>query len=270
MFYSEGTTSKNFPFGKSDLDHVRFSVYDSEGVFVTSSIIHSTGTYQSVTQSYYDVLNQPTTYQYSQFYSDWVLVGSETKSLFLDVSKVFNSVGISDGNYKVCIELGRYVVGREYSQSEKLMVSEISADRTEISLIPKNLKGTESEINFEYDKFSNRLIDVKDVVEDLTSQLSSPQIYNAYYAEKSKDESGSMALKYYYGFGNRLVQNQQRINDYSVFSGRDGDVDIIAFISDIYYGVKKGNVRNNGQYSTNDILGIYDQFKNWLYQNYNV
>jgi hypothetical protein len=36
----------------------------------------------------------------------------------------------------------------------------------------------------------------------------------------------------------------------------------------MFYGVKKGNIRNSGEISTNDILGIYDQFKNWLYQNY--
>lgn len=244
-FYSEGRTAKNIPFGQSEKDFVQFSVYTFDETFITSSIAYSPGTWTPHTNSYYNVFNRPVQYYYDSFTTDWLVLGTETQSLFFDVSRNLNSLGISDGNYKVCIELGRDEVG---NKDERLLIDSISNSRTEITLIPKTLKGSTGSINIEYDIFSNNQIQVSDVADSLIYSISKPELYNLYLLAKKQDPTGSAALMFNYGFKQ--------------------DVDVTTFITDLYYGVRKGGIRSNGQYSTNDILGIYDQFKNLLYENY--
>lgn len=249
MFYTEGKKSYNFPFGKSEKDYLKFEIYDFDGNLISSSLIYSKGTKIHHSNSYYDIFNQFIEYSYSEYQSDWVIVGSESSSLFFDISKEFNKLELSDGNYKIYMELGRNVIGNEKSSDNKLIINSISTDRTEVTVIPKTLKGTTSTINTEYDLFLNNQTQLNEVADDLNNGLSKPEIYNIYSSTAAQDATGSAYLKYYYSFKT--------------------DADITAFLNDIYYGVKKGNVRSNGQFANNDILGIYDQFKNWMYQNYN-
>lgn len=247
-FYTEGKTSINFPFGQSDKDYVKFGVYDLEGNLISSSMIYSAGTNTPHTSAYYDVFNRYTEYSYLEYQSDWVLVGKETSSLFVDISREFNKLSISDGNYKLYVELGRNIIGDEKSNDNKLIIDTISTSRNEITLIPKTLKGTVSDINTEYDIFSKGQVQLKEVADDLSNAISSPEIYKVYTTTAIQDPSGSGYLKHYYSFKK--------------------DVDVVSFLTDLYYGVRKGSLRSNGQYAPNDILGIYDQFKNWMYQNY--
>lgn len=247
-FYTENLTSKNFPFGQSENDYIKFDVYNLDESLVSSSMIYGKGTYSFHTSSYYDVFNQFISYSYKKYTSDFVILGTETQSLFFDVSKNFNDIGISEGNYKIYIELGRNIVGSEISSEEKLLLNVISTNRQEIGLIPKSIKGTNSEINKNFDIFSKGQMQVKDIADDLLFGISKPEIYKIYNAAAAQDQTGSYELKFNYSFKK--------------------DVDVIGFLTDIYYGVIKGNYRNNGQISNNNILGIYDQFKNWIYQNY--
>lgn len=239
----------NFPFGKSEKDFVRFDVYDFDENLISSSLVYSVGEYVPHTSSFYDIFNQFNQYSYSEYKTDWVIVGKETKSLFFDISRELKNLGISDGNYKLYIGLGRDIIGSNESNDTKLVLDTISTDRTEITVVPKTIRGTISEINSEYDTFLNEQIQVKEIADNLVSGISKPEIYNLYSDIALQNPSGSAALKFYYSFKK--------------------DVDVATFLTDIYYGVRKGNLRSNGQYATNDILGIYDQFKNWLYQNYN-
>jgi hypothetical protein len=255
MFYTDGNTSVNFPFGYSDKDIVKLGVYSLDGTPITSSVIYGTGTYTEHTRSFRDVLNKNITYSYSSFQSDWPLLQSETKSLFLDVAKEFKKMAILDGNYTTTIELNRNMVGSNFSSEDKLIIDKISTLRDEISVIPKSLASVDSQINSEYTIYRNNQTQVKEVAEELVTKLASPEIYSAYYTAVSQDKTGSEYFKYYYGFTNR--ENET-----------NNDVDVISFITDMYYGVKKGNLKNGGDIATNDILGVYDQFKNWLYQNY--
>lgn len=257
MFFTDGNTSTNFPFGKSDKDFLKLSVFNFDESTVTGSAIYAGGNYVSYTQSFYDVYNKYTTYSYKTFNSDWPIFTSETSSLFFDVSKELNSLNVLDGNYKIIIELFRNVVGSDRSPEDKLMVDSISPNRDEITVIPKTLNGTDSQISRDFEIFSNSEVQIKDIASDILSAIGSPQIYNIYYKAKEQDPTGSAAFKYYYGFTQRNNEN-------------NNDIDAISFITDLYYGVKKGNIRNNGQIATNDILGIYDQFKNLLYQNYEL
>ena len=254
-FFTDDNTSVNFPFGKSDKDVAKLTVYNFDESIITSSMIYAGGTYKAHTQSFYDVTNKYVSYSYTKFNSDWPILTSETSSLFLDLSKELNKLSILDGNYKVVIELLRNSVGSEMSSDDKLIIDTISTNRNEIYLIPKSLRGTTSELVTEYDIFSNNQLQIKNVVDDIVNLLSSPQIYTTYYVAKKEDPVGLEALKKNYGFSQRGVDTSS-------------DTDVISFVTDLYYGVKKGNLRNNGQIASNDIIGIYDQFKNWLYQNY--
>ena len=253
-FYTEDIRFHNFPFGESDNDYVKFSVYNFDDTPVTSSFVYFNGTYKDYTQSFYDVRNNYITYEYKKFNSNAPIFVSETSSLFFDVSTAMRNLNVSDGNYKVTIELLRNVVGSE-SPTDKLLIDTISNSRDEIALIPKNLAGINDTINTEFDIFSNEQVQVKEVCERLLNSIASPEIYTIYYAAKKQDSNGAELLKFYYGFTNRAQESSS-------------DLDVISFITDVYYGVRKGNLRSNGQVAVNDILGIYDQFKNWLYSNY--
>lgn len=248
-FYSEGLTSKNFPFGKSETDYINFGVYNLDETSVTSSMFYAHPSYESYTRSFYDVFNQYTEYSYKQYTGDFVILGTTTQSLFLDVSKHLNALNVQDGNYKLYIELGRNIIGSEKTPDDKLIINKISNSRNEISIIPKNIKGSIEKINKDYDIFSKGQIRPSEIIDDLMFGISKPEFYNIYQSAAKIDPNGSAELMFNYSFKR--------------------DVDVVFFLNDIYYGVKKGNYRSNGQIATNDILGIYDQFKNWMYQNYN-
>jgi len=256
-FLTDGFTSVNFPFGKSEDDFIKFSVFDFSNTPITSSFIYGGGTYTPYTQSYYDVRNNNVIYSYKTYTSDFPILEGTTSSLFIDIARELRELGINDGNYKISIELLRNMIGSETSSSDKLIIDKISNSRTEIALIPKTLKGTTAKIVDQFDLFSNNQIRLSEVAEQLLNSISSPQFYNIYYSAVKLDPTGSNSLKFNYGFTSRGTEY-------------NSDIDVISFITDLYYGVRKGNLKSNGQYATNDILGIYDQFKNWLYQNYSA
>lgn len=249
-FYTENLTSRNFPFGQSENDYIKFDVYNLDNRLVSSSMIYGGGTYTQHTASFYDVFNQFVSYSYKKYTSDFVILGTETQSLFFDVSKNLNDVGISDGNYKIYIELGRNIVGSEKSSDDKLLINVVSTNRTEIGVIPKSARGLPSEINKNFDVFSNGQIQPKEIADRLLFGISTPEIYKIYNAAAAQDPTGSYELKFNYSLKK--------------------DADVVAFITDVYFGVKKGNYRANGQIANNNILGVYDQFKNWVYQNYEL
>ena len=255
QFYTDGLTSVNFPFGQSDKDAIRLSVYNFDDTLVSSSMIYFSGSYKNYTQSYYDVTNKYITYSYSVFNSNAPVFAAETSSLFIDLGRSLRALNVNDGNYKITIELLRNIVGSEKSSEDKLMIDTISTKRDEIALIPKTLNGVQTKLTNDFTIFSNNQIALREIADDLADAISSPEIYTLYYRAKEQDPLGAELLKFNYGFNHRE-------ND------AGNDIDVISFITDLYYGVKKGGTRNNGQIATNDILGVYDQFKNWMYQNY--
>jgi len=253
-FYSDGSGSLNFPFGKLDTDHVLFSVYDLENNLLSSSLVDAGGKYIPFTQSFTDVNSRQVTYNYETFTSNWGVFGSSTSSLFVDVSKQMKSFGLADGNYVMTIELVRDLVGSK--NGEKLLVDTISTNRDEVALIPKTLAASNSNVAADMAVFGNSQFKVKEIAQQLLDSISAPQFYTEYYNAVKSDPTGSAALKFYYGFT-------------AHGSGSAADFDVICFLTDVYYGVQRGKIRADGTYAPYDILGIYDQFKNWLYLNYN-
>jgi hypothetical protein len=249
-FYTNNLISRNIPFGRFEEDYIRFGVYNLDNSFITSSTIYSKGEYSYHTSSFYDVFNQFTTYSYKKYNTDYVILGTETQSLFFDVSRNLNNLSIQNGNYKIYIELGREVVGSERNTDNRLTVSAISTSATEIGLTPKSLRTDRTKLNSDFEVFCNSQVRINEIADDLIFGLSKPEIYRIYTEVSRQNPSGSNELKFNYSFKT--------------------EADVVSFLNDIYYGVKKGNLRSNGQYANNDVLGIYDQFKNWLYQNYEV
>ena len=250
LFLSSEVTLSNFPFGKSDKDSIQISVFAFDGNLITSSYFVPSGEYIPFTKSYYDVFNKYTEYSYSSYQSDIVIVGEETKSVFLDVAEQLNDMGVQDGNYKVGIQLNRDIVGSHSNPNQRLLIDVISTSRTEVSLIPQTIRGqVDSLVNEEFYAFSSGSVMMRDVVDNLISGISKPEMYKIFYASAAQNPDGA----------NRFMF------DYGLKKG----VDSVNFLIDIYYGVKKGNRRSDGQFSTNDVLGIFDQFANWAYQNYN-
>jgi hypothetical protein len=242
-----------FPFGNSEKDYFDISVYSMDDVEITGSLIKPSGTYKSFGGSYYNIENKPITYSHEYFVSDLVVVGKETQSVLLDVSKELEKLSISDGNYKIGIQLNRDVVGSSFDDSQRLMIDEISPSRTEISTIPISLRqsGNEKDIQLltEFESFASGKIIIKQILDQMVSSIKSPEIYSIYYTSKNQNVSAANDFLFYYGF----KQN----------------VDAIRFITDVYYGVKKEDRATAGMYNR-DILGIYDQFYNILHQNYNT
>lgn len=268
-FYTDGSSSLNFPFGKLKEDFVKFSVYDTSNNFITSSGIYADGTYTQITQSYYDVYNKTVVYSYETFTSDWPVIGSPTQSLFFDVSKQMNSLGLNDGNYLVTIELMRDMVGAETASNDKLIINTISSNRDEIALVPKYLAGTTSAPMDSFMNFATGKFKIKEVAHDLLNLMAAPEMYTIYYKASAQNPTGSNSLKFNYGFTSRLEQQLSGSLNFNARGvERNADIDVVAFLTDMYYGVRKGNIRANGQYAINDIVGIYDQFRNWMYLNY--
>lgn len=253
-FYSEGSGSLNFPFGKLDTDRVCFSVYDLENNLLSFSLVDAGGKYTAFTQSFTDVNSRQVTYNYETFISNWGMFGSPTSSLFIDVTKQMNSFGLANGNYVMTIELVRDLVGSK--DGEQLVVDTISTGRDEIALIPKTLAGSNSNIASDMAVFGKSQFKVKEIAQQLLDSIAAPQFYTEYFKAVKADPTGSAALKFYYGFT-------------AHGSGSAADFDVVCFLTDIYYGVQRGKIRADGTYAPYDILGIYDQFKNWLYLNYN-
>ena len=239
----------NFPFGKSEKDSIEISVFSFDGTKISSSYFDPTGIHVPHTKSYYDVTNKFTEYSYTSYESDLVLVGDQTRSVFFDVGAQLVTMSIQVGNYQLGIELMRDIVGSHKNQSQRLMIDSISPSRTEISFIPISLKSDNTPVNDEFYAFAYGKVLLQDVTEQLLEKISKPEIYNIYYAVAGALPTEANSFKFNYGFSTNL--------------------EAINLVTDLYYGVRKGNRRSNGQISTNDVLGIYDQFSNWLYQNYN-
>lgn len=252
LLYLDGVSVRNFPFGQSEDDALELTVMAADGVILQSSFITSSLNYTPFTRSYIDVNNRGHTYNYQTFQSDFVVVGNETRSLFVDGAAMLSDLGFSQGVYKMGLEAVRYRVSSPFDQARMLMVREVSPSGTEISVSPMPLSASvdslDVEVNQAFNSFTEQSFWTKQIIQTLLSGIENPALYDAYYKAYALDSGSAELTKFYYAF--------------------KSDVDIISFVTDIYYGVRKSALCSNGQLSSHDIYGIFDQFKNTLFENY--
>lgn len=248
-----GEPIQNFPFGQSESDLIAFQVMASDGTELSSTYISSSLNYTAYTRSYIDVNNVGIAYSYDSFTSDFVIIGGETKSLFINVNSELSKLGVSAGTYRVGIQPVRAVVSSPSADpSCSLVVYDISPTRTEMSIVPTTLALATDTASVEFDtsyaSFTDIAPVVKNLINPILSGITDANLYGSYYRAIAADPTGSALTKFYYAF--------------------KSDIDVINFITDIYYGVRRGGLRSNGQVSARDVSGIFDQFKNILFQNY--
>lgn len=248
----------NFIFGKSEKDTFDLQVYTLDDSLITGSIIRPSGSYKQFTGSYNNLKDQPVTYNHEYFSSDAVVVGNQTQSIFFNLADEINNLSIGEGNYKVYLQLSREVVGSSFDQSRRLIVDEISPSRTEIAIIPNTYVGSvdEKDLRFliEYQTFGQSKLQVNQVIDELIKGMEKPEIYNIYFNSKNNNPSVAQSFLTNYGF----------------IGGISGSSDAYAinFITDVYYGNAR-RLSNVGNYSVRKISGIYEQYYNWLHENYN-
>jgi len=268
--YLVSKSINEFPFGTSEHDVVETTIMSVDKSELFSYTITSSGNYIPYTKSYIDVNNNGITYNYESFSGDFVLVGTTTRSLFIDVTQVFNDSGITQGTYLLGLNPVRYIVGSPTDLTRSLVVREISPSRTEISVSPTTSPNDTDDVavqfNSDYIAFSQNKILANQVITQILSGIESPSIYNAYYDAYSVDAESAESVKYFYSFLGDIDWENTKNIEYQ--DKRKSDAAVIQFITDIYYGVKRGSLKSNGQVSNRDVYGIYDQFKNTLFQNY--
>jgi hypothetical protein len=262
--------SKTFPFGLSNKDLVEFSIYSTDGSLITSSyttsklksevygdIVGNQNDYTSITRSYVDVSNNLVTYSYSEFNGNFAIVnsnysGSVTQSVLINIQDNLRDLSVQEGNYQIGILPVRNLVGNPIEDSQKLVIGEISPTRQEISVIPYSTKNTddakEQNLNDEFELFSYSKIKPKLIIDELMPLLEKVTLYTIYFDVAKKNPDTDQSIKFYYSL--------------------KSDVDVVNFVTDLYYGVKRGSLRSNGQVSSRNVSGIYDQFRNFLFQNY--
>ena len=259
----------SFPFGTSENDAVNVSIMSVDGAELYKYTISSSLKYIPHTKSFIDVNNIGTTYNYSNFESEFVIVGAETRSLFLDVAGVFAAADMNQGTYLLGINPVRYMVGTPTDTIRSLVVREISSTGTEVSVspttLPTDLDADSVAFNENFLSFTQNKFPVNQLINPLLFGIETPSIYNAYYNAYAVDSGSAELIKSRYAFFGDINWSGNNI-EYQ--DKNKSDATIIQFITDIYYGVKRGSLRSNGQISTQDIRGIYDQFKNTLFSNY--
>lgn len=249
----------NFSFGKSEKDIFSLNVYTLDDTLITGSNIKPIGEYKEFTGSYKNIRNESITYNHKYFSSDLVIVGEETKSLFFNISDELNNLSISEGNYKLILQLTRDVVGSSFDSTRRLIIDEISPSRTEIALIPNTDVNSTDEDDIklynEFQTYGQEKIQVNQIIDQIIEGIKSPQIYQIYFSVKNANPDIANSFLYNYGFISGVSGSQ--------------DINAINFITNVYYG-NSGKITSNSNYNTRLIFGIYEQYYNWLHENYNT
>jgi len=252
LAYLKSGSVINFPFGTTEKDLFELSVYDMSGKQITSSLIHDGTLVNSITRSYVDVTNKVVVYSYEEHDTEYVIVGQPTQSVLFDTQGSLNDLSINEGFYKIGITPVREVVGSSADSKLRLIIDEISPSRKEIAVIPHSPRNTsvvsEIKLNDEFELFAHSKVKPSSITSVLLDSLEKVELYKTYLAVATKNPVTDSSIKYNYSF-------------------RTG-VDVTHFITDMYYGVQKGSIKSNGTVSTRLVFGLFDQFKNFLYENY--
>lgn len=249
----------NFSFGKSEKDIFSLNVYTLDDNLLTGSFIKSLGQTKEFTGSYKNIRNETITYSHKYFSSDLVITGEETKSLFFNISDELKNLSINEGNYKFVLQLVRDVVGSSFDSTRKLIIDEISPSRTEIAIIPNtDVNSTdENDIKLfnEFQTYGQGKVQINQILDQIVDGIKSPQMYEIYFSVKNSNPDIANSFLYNYGFISGISGSQ--------------DINAINFITDLYYGNSR-KITSSSNYNVRQIFGIYEQYYNWLHENYNT
>ncbi len=243
LFYV--SQSSDIWFGLSSNDVVEVSAYSTDDQTQEAwGLLDQDKTFQTITLTYLNSLNAPTTYSYNQLVNPYIFY--KNNKILIQPATDLSQLGITEGNYTVGYNFIRDMAG---SISSSLTIKDISPSRTEVKLIPSN------QADIQYNSFCVGKFPIKDVAPVLLS-ISKNFPYDSIYKTMSslnQYQSGISFLKF------------------AFFLTDDGSV--INFLRNLYEDFIKYSapVVANVQTSAATVIriqGIKTYYNNFLLQNY--
>jgi hypothetical protein len=243
LFYT--SQSNDIWFGLSSNDVIEISAYTTDDQTQEAwGILDQDKNFQTITLTYLDSLNTPTTYSYNQLVNPYTFY--KNSKILVQPSSDLATIGINDGNYTIGYNFVRDMAG---SLSSSLTIKDISNSRTEIKLIPSQ------NADVQYNSFCIKKFPIKDVAPVLLS-ISKNFSYDKIYKQMSllsKYQQGISYLKF------------------AFFLTDDGSV--VLFLRNLYedfikYSSPLTSTINTSASTLTRIQGIKTYYNNFLLQNY--
>jgi len=243
LFYV--SQSSDIWFGLSSNDVIEVSAYSTDDqTQIAWGLLDQDKSFQTITLTYLDSLNTPTTYSYNELVNPFIFY--KTSKILVEPATDLGQLGITEGNYTIGYNFIRDMAG---SISSSLTIKDISTSRTEVKLIPS------FQADSQYNSFCIEKFPIKDVAPVLLS-ISKNFPYDSIYKTM-----------------NSLTQYQSGISflKFAFFLTDDGSV--INFLRNLYEDFVKYSspVVANVQTSAATIVriqGIKTYYNNFLLQNY--
>lgn len=121
-------------FGLSEKDVIEIGLWDRNQNLIGWNTIHQSKSYDTVTVSYFNTLNNVISYSYQELKPDLIL--HSTKHVLTDpADEVSSSFNVQSGSYFITYNLVREMAG---SPSSPLVIKDVSPSKKEIKLVPQS------------------------------------------------------------------------------------------------------------------------------------
>lgn len=243
LFYV--SQSNDIWFGLSSDDIIEVGVYSVDDQTQEAwGILDQDKSFQTITLTFLNNLNFPTTYSYNQLINPFLFY--KNNEILLQPASDLSQLGITGGNYTVGYNFVRDMAGRI---SSSLTIKDISTSRTEIKLIPS------FQADARYNSFCIEKFPIKDVAPVLLSISKNFQYDSVYKMMSSLNQyqSGISFLKFVF------------------FLTNDGS--IVNFLKNLYedfvtYSVNPTFSLGLQSPTITRTQGIQTYYNNFLLQNY--
>ena len=214
---SDGKSYDYSKFGINTKDVIEFSAYSNEGDLVGWKTIEQTPVYSSTDIEYTDYEGNTTRKRISTL--DSLYPKTKQGGLIISPRSELLDLGITDGSFKYKISFRNDIVG-SYENSTKLIIEEISNDRTELKAIPSALKDSSSPdsvaFNFEYTNFLQKNVLVAHVFNNIDSFLKKEDFISEIKSENIKNKTSD------YDFYINLIKKNTNFNELQILKELDG------------------------------------------------
>jgi hypothetical protein len=120
-------------YGLSTKDVIEIGLWDRDQTLVGWNTIYMSESYDTVTVSYFNTLNNVVSYSYQELKPDFIL--HSTKDILVDPSnQVSQSFNVPSGSYFITYNMSREMAG---SPTSPLVIQDISPSRKELKLVPQ-------------------------------------------------------------------------------------------------------------------------------------